>query len=54
MFPIKDDNPHYLTPVVTYALIGLNVAAWVLVISTLASMLDRALALLRQSGKPRA
>ncbi len=30
MFPIRDDNPHFLTPVVTYALIALNVAAWVL------------------------
>ncbi len=30
MFPIKDDNPHFLTPLVTYGLIGANVAAWVL------------------------
>jgi membrane associated rhomboid family serine protease len=29
VFPIRDDNPHFLTPVATYALIGLNVAAWV-------------------------
>ncbi len=29
MFPIKDDNPHYLTPVVTYALIAANALAWV-------------------------
>lgn len=29
MFPIRDDNPHILQPFVTYALIGLNVAAWV-------------------------
>ena len=31
MFPIKDDNPHFLTPVVTYGLIVANVAAWVLI-----------------------
>jgi membrane associated rhomboid family serine protease len=31
MFPIRDDNPHFLTPYVTYALIVLNVAAWLLV-----------------------
>jgi membrane associated rhomboid family serine protease len=31
VFPIRDDNPHFLQPVVTYALIALNVAAWVLV-----------------------
>lgn len=31
MFPIRDENPHFLTPVVTYAILGLNVAAWVLV-----------------------
>jgi membrane associated rhomboid family serine protease len=30
MFPIRDDNPHFLTPYTTYALIALNVAAWVL------------------------
>ena len=30
MFPIRDDNPHFLTPYVTYGLIGLNVLAWVL------------------------
>lgn len=28
MFPIRDDNPQILVPVVTYLLIGLNVAAW--------------------------
>jgi membrane associated rhomboid family serine protease len=28
VFPIRDDNPHFLTPVITYALIGLNAAAW--------------------------
>jgi membrane associated rhomboid family serine protease len=31
MFPIHDDNPHFLTPLVTYALIAANVAAWLLV-----------------------
>lgn len=31
MFPVRDENPHFLTPVVTYALIALNIAAWVLV-----------------------
>jgi membrane associated rhomboid family serine protease len=31
VFPIRDDNPHFLTPLVTYGLIGLNTAAWVLV-----------------------
>lgn len=30
MFPIRDDNPHFLTPYVTYAIVTLNVAAWVL------------------------
>jgi membrane associated rhomboid family serine protease len=30
MFPYRDDNPTLGTPVVTFALIGLNVAAWVL------------------------
>ena len=30
MFPIRDDNPHFTTPVATYGLIGLNVLAWVL------------------------
>ncbi|MEJ2604472.1 MAG: rhomboid family intramembrane serine protease [Gammaproteobacteria bacterium] len=29
MFPIKDENPHFLTPYATYALIALNVLAWV-------------------------
>jgi membrane associated rhomboid family serine protease len=28
MFPIRDDNPHFLTPLVTYGLIGANVLAW--------------------------
>ncbi len=31
MFPIHDENPHFLTPVVTYAVIAANVAAWLLV-----------------------
>jgi membrane associated rhomboid family serine protease len=30
MFPIRDDNPHFLTPIVTYGLIGANVLAWAL------------------------
>jgi|SRR5919109_1624075 membrane associated rhomboid family serine protease len=30
MFPIRDDNPHFLTPFVTYGLIGANVVAWAL------------------------
>jgi len=31
MFPIRDDNPHFLTPYATYGIIGLNVMAWVLI-----------------------
>lgn len=31
MFPLKDDNPHFLTPYVTWLLIGLNIVAWGLV-----------------------
>ena len=31
MFPIKDDNPHFLTPLVTYALVAANVASWIFV-----------------------
>jgi membrane associated rhomboid family serine protease len=31
MFPIRDENPHFLTPLVTYGIIGLNAAVWVLV-----------------------
>lgn len=31
MFPYRDDNPTLATPVITIVLIGLNVAAWVLV-----------------------
>ena len=30
MFPYRDDNPTLATPVITFLLIGLNVAAWVL------------------------
>ena len=29
MFPVRDDNPQINTPVATYAIIGLNVLAWV-------------------------
>lgn len=28
MFPIRDENPHFLTPLVTYAIIVANVLAW--------------------------
>lgn len=31
MFPIKDDNPHFLTPFVTVGLVVANVASWVFV-----------------------
>ena len=31
MFPYRDDNPTLATPVVTFLLIGLNVAAWILI-----------------------
>jgi len=30
MFPISDENPHFLTPWVTWGIIALNVAAWML------------------------
>jgi membrane associated rhomboid family serine protease len=30
MFPIRDENPHFLTPLVTHALIAANVLAWAL------------------------
>jgi membrane associated rhomboid family serine protease len=30
VFPLRDDNPHFLTPIVTYGLIAANVLAWVL------------------------
>ena len=29
MFPIRDDNPHFLTPYATYAIIALNALAWI-------------------------
>ncbi|MDJ0928828.1 MAG: rhomboid family intramembrane serine protease [Gammaproteobacteria bacterium] len=31
MFPIRDDNPHFLTPYVTYGLIAVNVLVWLFV-----------------------
>ncbi|MEQ8231396.1 MAG: rhomboid family intramembrane serine protease [Gammaproteobacteria bacterium] len=31
MIPIRDDNPHFLTPWVTWAIVGLNVLLWLLV-----------------------
>jgi len=31
MFPLSDENPHFLTPYTTYALIALNIAAWIFV-----------------------
>jgi membrane associated rhomboid family serine protease len=31
LIPIRDDNPHFLTPYATWAIVGLNVLAWVLV-----------------------
>ncbi|MCB1747421.1 MAG: rhomboid family intramembrane serine protease [Gammaproteobacteria bacterium] len=31
MIPIRDDNPHFLTPYVTYGIIALNVLTWLLV-----------------------
>jgi len=31
MFPIRDDNPNFLTPYATWTLVGLNVLAWILV-----------------------
>jgi membrane associated rhomboid family serine protease len=30
MFPLRDDNPHFLTPYATLAIIALNVLVWVL------------------------
>lgn len=30
MFPIRDDNPHFLTPYVTYTIVALNAVIWVL------------------------
>jgi hypothetical protein len=31
MFPLSDENPHFLTPYTTYALITLNALAWIFV-----------------------
>ena len=31
MFPIRDDNPHFLTPYVTYGIIILNGVSWLLI-----------------------
>ncbi|MEQ8660323.1 MAG: rhomboid family intramembrane serine protease [Gammaproteobacteria bacterium] len=31
MFPIRDDNPHFLTPWVTWVIVGLNVVLWLVV-----------------------
>jgi membrane associated rhomboid family serine protease len=31
MIPIRDENPHFLTPYVTYAIVALNALAWLLV-----------------------
>ena len=42
MFPIRDHNPSGRTPYVTYALIGLNVAVFLIVLSSQTS--DRAIA----------
>jgi len=30
MFPVRDENPHFMTPYVTYGIVALNVLAWVL------------------------
>lgn len=29
MFPLRDDNPHFLTPYATYGIVALNVLAWI-------------------------
>ena len=31
MIPIRDDNPHFITPYATYAIVALNMLAWVIV-----------------------
>jgi len=31
MFPVRDENPHFLTPYVTWAIIAINVVAWLTV-----------------------
>lgn len=42
MFPIRDENPIVRTPIATIALVGLNVAAWLLVqgLGTHASLVE--------------
>ncbi len=42
MFPLRDDNPHFLTPYVTYGIIALNVLVWATVqgFGTPAALLD--------------
>ena len=31
MFPLRDDNPHFLQPWVTWAIVSINAAAWIFV-----------------------
>lgn len=31
MFPLRDDNPHFLTPYVTYGIIALNILSWIFI-----------------------
>jgi membrane associated rhomboid family serine protease len=31
MFPIRDENPHFMTPYVTWAIVAVNVFAWIAV-----------------------
>ena len=31
MFPLSDENPHFLVPIATFVLITLNALAWVFV-----------------------
>ena len=31
MFPVRDDNPHFLTPWATWLIVGLNVLSWIMV-----------------------
>jgi len=31
MFPLRDENPHFLTPYVTLTIIAVNAAAWILI-----------------------
>ena len=52
MFPIRDDNPHFLTPYVTYALIIANVLAWLLIQGLgFDPLLSRSVCTLRISGR---